>query len=302
MDAIISQSQHCECKRDYPLAKHTTWKVGGSAAYCFFPKSLHELQLALRSVPDNQSPFFLGLGSNTLIRDQGISGYVIITRGLSDLVKLKNENRIVAQAGVSCASLARFAARNGLGGLEFLAGIPGTVGGALAMNAGANGCEMWDRVESVEVITRSGSIIKRKPEEFSVTYRKAKGNNDEWFATATLHCPSIDKVQSFSIIKQYLQRREETQPINQANCGCVFKNPSSEQPAGQLIERAGLKGKVIGGAMVSPKHANFVVNCGNATAADIEALLCLVSDSIFDKYAVRLQHEVKIIGEGTSQG
>lgn len=280
----------------YPLAQCTAWKVGGTARFCLKPQSVIALQGALREVPLSAQLRFLGLGSNSLVSDQGFDGYLILTRGLNKLSKVKDSNIIDAQAGVSCATLARFAARQGLGGLEFLAGIPGTVGGALAMNAGANGSETWDFVRSIETIARSGEVFKRSPEAFSVSYRKATGKAHEAFLSASFQCKPVVKKDALALIKSHLDRRQATQPINQASCGCVFRNPKN-QHAGELIEQAGLKNLRIGGAVVSEKHANFIINEGSATASEIFALIQQVSDSVFDKFGVRLIPEVKIIGE-----
>lgn len=282
--------------QNYPLAQHTSWRVGGAADFCFQPNSAAELQSALAQIPESEEPFFLGLGSNTLIRDGGIPGYVILTRGLGRLSQLSEEGLIYAETGVSCATLARFAARQGLGGLEFLAGIPGTVGGALAMNAGANGSETWEFVDSLEMINQAGKVMQRFPPEFAVEYRKARGLPKEWFLGATFKCKKISKEASLSLIKEYLDRRQKTQPINLANCGCVFVNPVGAY-AGNLIERAGLKGVHIGDAWVSDLHANFIVNQGQACASDIEALIKYVSDVVFEKFKIRLQTEVKIVGQ-----
>ena len=286
----------CPVFLNYPLAQHTSWQVGGSADVCFKPASIAELQDALKKIPANQQPFFLGLGSNTLIRDGGIRGTVISTRGLDRLHRIELTDLIYAEAGVSCATLARFAARQGLGGLEFLANIPGTVGGALAMNAGANGSETWQFVESVETISQSGVTTQRLPSEFAIAYRKATGRAVEWFTGATFRCQKTSKEQSLSLIKDYLDRRQKTQPINLPSCGCVFVNPEAAS-AGSLIDQAGLKGMRIGGAIVSELHANFIVNQGQATSNDIERLIVRVADSIFNKFKIRLQAEVKIVGE-----
>lgn len=292
----IVSKQPCKHSYRYPLARHTTWRVGGHAKICFQPCDYASFKAALTSLPKAESLYFLGLGSNTLIRDGGIDGCVFLTRGLNLCIKLSADPVLAAQCGVSCASLARFAARQHVGGFEFLAGIPGTIGGALAMNAGANGSEIWDFVDCVFMINRYGDIIKRGAEEFTVEYRKVESAREEWFYSAHLRGFTRQREESQALIKSYLQRRSDTQPINQANCGCVFKNPH-QSSAGQIIEQAGLKGFAIGGAKVSDKHANFILNTGHASSTDIELLLQHITDTVFNKYAIKLQHEVKIIGK-----
>lgn len=286
----------CPFLRHYPLAPHTSWKVGGAADVCFQPSSVAELQSALTQIPESEEPFFLGLGSNTLIRDGGVRGYVILTRGLDKIFKAETDDLIYAEAGVSCATLARFAARQGLGGLEFLAGIPGTVGGALAMNAGANGSETWGFVNSVEMINQAGKVTQRFPSDFNIHYRKAIGESKEWFLSASFKCRKTNKEESLAVIKQYLDRRQKTQPIHLPNCGCVFVNPEGAH-AGNLIDQAKLKGIRVGAAAVSELHANFIVNQGEATAKDIEGLIGHISGVVFEKFGIRLQTEVKIIGQ-----
>lgn len=293
---LTSQTIAYKKMLNYPLARHTTWRIGGNAKQCFQPHDYASFKAALQSLAVDEPIYFLGLGSNTLIRDGGVDGSVFLTRGLDQCYKFAAELLIAAQCGVSCASLARFAARQNIGGFEFLAGIPGTIGGALAMNAGANGSEIWDFVQCVFMINRQGELIKRLPQDFDIQYRKVVHNREEWFYSAHLRGIDRTRLESQALIKTYLQRRSDTQPINQANCGCVFKNPS-HCSAGQLIEQVGLKGYAIGGAMVSTKHANFILNAGGASSADIELLLQHITATVFDKTAIKLQHEVKIIGK-----
>ena len=204
---------------------------------------------------------------------------------------------IKVEAGVSCASMARFSARNNLSGGEFWAGIPGTMGGALRMNAGCHGGETWQLITEVETINRHGEIRVRKPEEFEVGYRHVSGLGDEWFVSATFKLTPGNKETSLQTIKDLLAHRANTQPTNEYNCGSVFRNPPGNFAA-RLIESCGLKGTSIGGAVVSQKHANFIINHqGDASASDIEALIHLVQTKVQEQTNIKLIHEVHIIGD-----
>jgi UDP-N-acetylmuramate dehydrogenase len=198
--------------------------------------------------------------------------------------------------------MARFCARNNLSGGEFWAGIPGTMGGALRMNAGCHGGETWQLVQEVQTMTRDGTLYTRKPEEFEVAYRHVAGKNnpdflDEWFVAGTFRLPSGDKEHSLQVIKELLAHRASTQPTNEYNCGSVFRNPTGDYAA-RLIEACGLKGHSIGGARVSEKHANFIINHeGQAKAADIEALIYLVQTKVYKQMGIELIREVHFIGD-----
>jgi len=279
------------------LADYTTWRVGGPAARLYKPANLADLIVFLHQLPADQPLLWIGLGSNSLIRDKGFKGTVILTQGCLKEITLLDKHTIRVEAGVSCASMARFAARNHLAGGEFWAGIPGTMGGALCMNAGCHGGETWLRVVDVQTIDRNGTLHTRKPEEFDVAYRHVAGLGDEWFVSATLKLTPGDKEVSLQLIKELLAHRANTQPTNEYNCGSVFRNPPGDFAA-RLIESCGLKGFSIGGAMVSPKHANFIINYqGSASAADIEALIQLVQTKVREQTSVELVHEVHIIGD-----
>lgn len=279
------------------LADYTTWRVGGPAARLYKPAHVADLALFLRQLPTTEPVLWLGLGSNSLIRDTGFSGTVILTQGcLKELVMLDNQT-IKVEAGVSCATMARFSARNNLCGGEFWAGIPGTMGGALRMNAGCHGGETWESVVEVQTMTREGEIRVRKPEEFEVAYRHVSGLNNEWFISATFKLASGAKETSLQMIKDLLAYRAITQPTNEYNCGSVFRNPPG-QYAAQLIESCGLKGFQLGGAMVSQKHANFIINHeGTASAADIEALIHFVQTKVQEQTTIELMREVHFIGD-----
>ena len=287
-------------RENEPLAGHTTWRVGGPAQHFYQPADIDDLAAFLRQLAPAEPVFWLGLGSNLLVRDGGLRGTVIATSGvLNKLVQL-DPYTVRAEAGVPCAKVARFAAQASLGGGEFLAGIPGTMGGALAMNAGAFGGETWELVAKVETLDRCGQRHLRTPQEYQIAYRSVTGLHSnagqEWFVAAHLHFEPGDSGAGKARIRQLLERRNLTQPTNQPNAGSVFRNPPGNFAA-HLIESAGLKGICIGGACVSEKHANFIINTGAATAADIEALIVKIIEAVELKHGVRLIPEVRIVGE-----
>jgi UDP-N-acetylmuramate dehydrogenase len=281
---------------DEPMSSHTSWRVGGPADCCYRPADLDDLRQFLAGLPDNEPLVWIGLGSNLLVRDGGIRGTVILPFGGLDVLERIGEHGIRAGAGVTCAKVARFALRNGLTGAEFLAGIPGTMGGALAMNAGAFGGETWPLVVAVQTVDRRGLLHARQRGEFKVAYRSVTGPEREWFVSADLQLQPGDTAGAQARIRSLLERRAATQPTKQPSCGSVFRNPSNDFAA-RLIETCGLKGEQIGKAQVSEKHANFIVNLGGATAADIEALMRYVQQRVQQQHGVRLEAEVRIIGE-----
>ena len=283
-----------EIRYDESMANHTSWRAGGSAdCYCL-PADVDDLSLLLKSLPADEDLLWMGLGSNTLIRDGGFHGTVIATQGVMSQLERRENNCVYVGAGVPSAKLARFCARENLFGAEFFAGIPGLVGGALAMNAGAFGGETWRHVVSVETINRQGVIQQRTPEDYRIAYRSVEGPKDEWFISAILKFDA--DVNELINIKDLLAKRAETQPTGTASCGSVFCNPENDYAA-RLIEQCNLKGKRIGGAVVSEKHANFIINDQHATASDIEALINLVRRTVQEKIGIELQTEVKIVGE-----
>ncbi len=281
-----------------PLAKHTSWRVGGPADRMYIPHDRQDLVDFIRRLPAEEPLLWIGLGSNLLVRDGGIRGTVINTKGRLKAMTRLADASIYVEAGVPCAHVARFCGEQGLCGAEFLAGIPGTMGGALKMNAGAFGGETWDIVESVEMLSAGGDIVERAKGDFLIGYRSVKGfeTNKAWFISARLRLAPGDSEASQQKIKALLDRRGKTQPTNQPSCGSVFKNPPGDHAA-RLIEQAGLKGYAIGGACVSEKHANFIVNTGHASAADIEALIAHVRQTVYNQYGVNLQTEVCMVGE-----
>ena len=314
-----------EMRYNEPMARHVSWRAGGVVDRAYLPADLADLRGFLRKLPGTEPVCFVGLGSNLLVRDGGLRGTVVFTHWALRQIRLENESgghgEIYAEAGVAGPKVARFAALHGLAGAEFLAGIPGTIGGALAMNAGCYGGETWDIVTRVNTIDRSGALHERTPAHYRVGYRtvalKAEGGrrkdamksnakihpssfipppSEEWFVAATFRLRPGDGEESRKKIKELLTRRIASQPLGQPNAGSVFRNPPGEYAA-RLIEACGLKGHAIGGAMISEKHANFIVNAGGARAADIEALIDAAQSAVKQKFGIELEREVRIIGE-----
>ncbi len=282
-------------RMDEPMARHTAWGVGGPAARLYEPADLEDLCAFLATRPGDEALLWIGLGSNLLVRDGGLAGTVIKTSGMLEGLARLAPRRVRAEAGVPCAKVARFCARHDLAGAEFLAGIPGTMGGALAMNAGAFGGETWTVVRRVETLDRRGARHVRDAAEYRIGYREVRGPAGEWFVAAELELTPADGAGALARIRELLQRRDATQPLRQRSCGSVFRNPPGDHAA-RLIEASGLKGRRIGGAIVSPKHANFIVNTGGATAGDIEALMGEVVATVAHRQGVTLVPEVHVIG------
>jgi UDP-N-acetylmuramate dehydrogenase len=279
------------------MRRHTSWRVGGAADQLYLPASLQDLQQFLRGLPPGEPLHFVGLGSNLLVRDGGIRGTVILMHDTLTELRFEGET-VYAEAGVTCAKLARFAARQHLQGAEFLAGVPGTVGGALAMNAGCHGSETWDVVNRALTIDRHGQIHQRAQIELEIGYRHVGLPGEEWFVAAWFHLHAGDASVAEEKIKVLLAKRLATQPMNWPNAGSVFRNPEGDHAA-RLIEACGLKGYRINAAQVSEKHANFIVNLGAATASDIESLIAHVHETVLREQGVELQREVKIVGEAS---
>lgn len=282
------------------LADYTSWRVGGPAKQLYKPENLADLSNFLRDLPVKEPLLWLGLGSNVLIRDKGFAGTVILTQGhLAEMAIVEEQSDhmcVRVEAGVACATMARFCARNALADAEFLAGIPGTMGGALRMNAGCFNGETWNNIVSVETIDKSGKLHHRDRSEFIVNYRHVQLPAEEWFVAGTFRFARGDKQIALEKIRQLLQRRADTQPTGEYNCGSVFRNPQPRY-AGELIESCGLKGFKLGGAQVSLKHANFIINDGTAKAIDIESVIEHVEQTVAAKCGITLVREVHLLGE-----
>ena len=281
--------------RDEPMSAHTSWRIGGLADLFYQPVSTEELSRFLAEQDPKINIHWVGLGSNMLVRDGGIRGLVICTRDLPKQIEKISEHQVKVSAGVACTSFARKCARWKLGSAAFFAGIPGTFGGALAMNAGAFGGETWSFVDTVETINRSGEVKSRTVADFKVGYRSVSGPIDEWYLGALLAFET-DNNADFSSIPELMRHRSNTQPLGKRSCGSVFRNPPNGFAA-QLIEAAGLKGACIGDAVVSEKHANFIINNGSATADDVERLIRLIRQRVKADCGVLLDLEVQILGE-----
>ena len=298
-DARHLESLRGRVTRDAPLARHTTWQAGGAADILFEPADRDDLAEFLRRLPADMPVTVLGLGSNVLVRDGGIRGAVVVMHNPGGALAIA-DGLVYAEAGVASPKLARFAAKHGARG-EFLAGIPGTVGGALAMNAGCYGDETWPHVVRVEVLSRAGEFSVRTPADYRIGYRSVQHADgsapDGVFTAAWFRFAFGDTAQARTDIKALLARRIATQPLSLPNAGSVFRNPPGDHAA-RLIESCGLKGHAIGGAEVSMKHANFIVNpVRRARAADIEALIAHVRETVRAKTGVDLEPEVRILGE-----
>ena len=330
-----------------PMARYVSWRAGGEAERLYKPADLDDLATFLQGLDGEEPVYFVGLGSNLLVRDGGVCGTVVLLHGVLSHIQIEQRSQgmnwegkdpgqfglLYAEAGVASPKVARFAAKHDLVGAEFLAGIPGTLGGALAMNAGCYGHETWEYVTQLQTIDRRGQLHRRLPSDFEVGYRHvelgqalppvptptlpASGEGappspaggggregehlrrvgfDEWFVAAWLLLPRGDGAASREEIKRLLARRVASQPLGLPNAGSVFRNPPGDYAA-RLIEQCGLKGRRLGNAQVSEKHANFIVNLGSASAADIEALIETVQSTVEAKTGVRLVREVRIIGD-----
>jgi UDP-N-acetylmuramate dehydrogenase len=282
-----------------PMADHVSWRAGGTVAKAYFPADLDDLAAFLRGLRPDEPMLMVGLGSNLLVRDGGFDGTAVFTHAALNLLRRDADGSIYVEAGVASAKLARFVASNGLVGAEFLAAIPGTFGGALAMNAGCYGAETWQYVERVQMLNRRGERVERGTEDFEVGYRHVglKNASDEIFAAAWLRFSAGDGEAARRHIAELLEKRRASQPLDLPNAGSVFRNPPDDHAA-RLIEAAGLKGITDSGARVSEKHANFIVNPGGvASAAAIERLIGRIQAEVKQQTGVELVTEVRIVGE-----
>jgi len=284
-----------------PMAKHVSWRAGGVAGRAYVPADRADLAAFLATLPQGEPVCFVGLGSNLLVRDGGFHGTVVLMHSPHGAMRVESD-LIYAEASVACPKVARLAATRGFEGAEFLAGIPGTVGGALAMNAGCYGSETWDVVAKALTVSRAGKLSERKPADFATGYRHvdlrgSKLGENEWFIAAWFRFRPGDETRARARIKELLAKRIAEQPLELPNAGSVFRNPPGDHAA-RLVEACGLKGHEIGGARISEKHANFIVNPkGKARASDIEALIEHARKAVKERFGMELVPEVRIIGE-----
>lgn len=307
--ADIANALRGTLKTDEPMARHVSWRAGGVAARFYRPADLEDLRAFLRMIDATEPVMFVGLGSNLLVRDAGFHGTVVLTtptvHGL--MIDADDPTVVCAGAGVASPHVAKFAAKHGLVGAEWLAGVPGTVGGALAMNAGCYGTQTWEQVVDCTTVDRIGELHIRTAADFEIGYRHVAPRgvhrspftvHEEFFVAARFHFAKGDVATAQSKIKELLAKRLASQPLDKPNAGSTFRNPPGDHAA-RLIESCGLKGFVIGGAEVSTKHANFIINTGNATAADIESLIDHMHATVLAKTGVELVREVRIVGAAT---
>ncbi len=280
------------------MSRHVSWRAGGSAARAYAPVDADDLALFLASLPAAEPVCFVGLGSNLLVRDGGFRGTVVLMHTSHGAMRVEG-GLVIADAGVASPKIARFAATHGFEGAEFLAGVPGTVGGALAMNAGCYGSETWEFIDRVRTIDRHGVKRSRPRGDYEIGYRHCapSSSREEWFIEAGFRFRRGDAARARARIRELLSSRIATQPLNLPNAGSVFRNPPGDHAA-RLIEACGLKGCAIGGARISEKHANFIVNPeGRARASDIEALIARARAEVLLRFGIDLIPEVRIIGE-----
>ncbi len=284
-----------ELRLNEPMYRHTSWRLGGPADRYYRPADLPDLCVFLKQQQPREPLIWVGLGSNLLVRDGGIRGTVIdISRALKHLQK--RGCHVLGEAGGSCSRLARYSAAQGLAGAEFLVGIPGTLGGALAMNAGAFGGEIWELVQQVQMVDRKGTLHEYQRADFGISYRSVQAPVAGWFVGVELRLQADTAGQSEARLRELLQERACRQPLGLPSGGSVFRNPPGVA-AGQLIERCGLKGVQQGGAQVSDKHANFILAAAPVKAADVETLIGRVQQQVLEHCGIQLIPEVHIIGD-----
>ena len=283
---------------DHPMKTHTTFQVGGAAEAFYEATDLKGLAEVVAYLVREQIPYWvIGKGSNILVRDEGVKGVVIRLSGsLAGIQYGSERNTLVVGAGVSIQELLLTCRDRGLGGLEFLSGIPGTLGGAVAMNAGAFGKEVGERVEAIRVITPAGGLLEKEKEALQFSYRSLQLDRGAIITLVRVELESVGREAVFERMAGYLRQKKALQPLGYPSAGSVFKNPVGDY-AGRLIEAAGLKGKRVAGAMISKRHANFIVNTGGATASDILALMNLIQQEVKRISGIQLEPEIRILGE-----
>jgi len=291
---IIKEKIKGKIEKNKSLKEYNTWKVGGKAEYFYEPDNLEELKIFLSLVKDTEITF-LGNGSNVLIRDGGVKGCVVCLKNTLNNYKIIENNEFFFEAGLSCMKIAQITAKKNYAGLEFLCGIPGSLGGALAMNAGCYGGNIWEKVSEVNLINKNGELIKQNKKDFSIGYRNVEIKKNNFFISAKFILNKNYQKNSLNTIKEYLKDRRGKQPTGLPSCGSVFKNPKNFH-AGNLIDSLNLKGYKIGGAYISEKHANFIISDKYTKSADIESLINFIKKIVFEKKKISLETEVKFIG------
>jgi UDP-N-acetylmuramate dehydrogenase len=284
---------------DCPMARYTTFRVGGKAEVLCPVETLDRLQRVMAFLHQEAIPYLvIGRGSNLLVKDGGIEGVVLMLRGHLATIEEspKGESIVAAGGGLSITELLRYCGNQGLGGLEFLAGIPGTLGGAVAMNAGARGQNVGARVARVQLVMPQADVVTMTREDMHFSYRRSSTPQGAVIVNVELALDPVKPEEVTAKVAAYLKERQEKQPLEHPNAGSIFKNPPNGY-AGGLIEKAGLKGKRIGGAMISPKHANWIVNMGGAQAEDILALMKLAQQKVREQTGIVLDPEIKVVGK-----
>ncbi|MBX6395691.1 MAG: UDP-N-acetylmuramate dehydrogenase [Alicyclobacillaceae bacterium] len=302
MWSILNRADVGQVLFDEPMSRHTTWRIGGPADALVMPATEKQIRTLMTLIGEYGWPWLVvGRGSNLLVRDGGIRGVVIKLADNWSAMEIDG-TVLTAQSGRLIVSAANVAIRHGLAGLEFATGIPGSVGGAVRMNAGAHGGEIRQVFKFADLVFPGGAVRRVDREDMGFGYRHSKVA--EWGALvlrAAFQLVPGDREALMRQVKEWTNRRRQTQPLSQASAGSVFQNPPGFHAA-RLIEQAGLKGKRQGGAQISPKHANFIVNLGGATARDVLRLIHLAQEEVYRKFAIRLAPEVKIVGEDAETG
>ena len=290
----ITQKVKGNLRENVSLKDYNTWKVGGKAEYLYEPHDLEDLKIFLNLTSDEKVTF-LGNGSNVLIRDNGIKGYVICLKKSLNNFQIHGKNKFIFEAGLSCMKIAQISANHNLTGLEFLCGVPGTLGGALKMNAGCYGGNIWNNIVDVTLINKRGNLVKRTKDDFKISYRNVEIDEDNFFVSASFNLKENKMNNSQNIIKDFLKDRRSNQPTGLPSCGSVFKNPKNLFAA-KILDSLGLKGYRIGGAYVSEKHANFIIAERSAKSEDIEKLISFIQKKVYEDTKISLETEVKFIG------
>jgi len=281
-----------------PMTRFTTFRVGGKVAALYFAQELPDLQRMVSYLAEENTPYLVvGKGSNILVKDNGFEGVVILLRGELAVIEnnSKNDQIIFAGGGLSIGELMKYCTLNGLSGLEFLAGIPGTVGGAVAMNAGAFGEEIGSMVREIQMVTQKGELIRLDHSHLIFSYRELAIPKGSLIFKVRFRLNRESPEVIGKMVADYLSKRKARQPLEYPSGGSIFKNPPNDF-AGRLIEKTGLKGERIGGAMISPKHANFIVNTGGARAEDILALMEMAREKVWEETGVELEPEIRVVG------